>query len=74
MATVEITPLDDATIGGAVEAAALPDRDRRRPGAAAVEDAIRTLKPGRGGEFDVDLPEDARIRRARRSRTGCASS
>jgi trigger factor len=58
MATVEITALDDST-------PAEPLKPRRYQivigeGQAlpAVEDAIRTLKPGESGEFDVELPEN----------------
>lgn len=56
MATVEITPLDDATI-------ATPSQPRRYEivigeGQALppIEDAIRTLTPGTESEFTVDLP------------------
>ena len=59
MATVEITPLDDAT-------SAEPAKPRRYQivigegqAVPAVEDAIRTLKPGEDAEFTVDLPENA---------------
>jgi trigger factor len=59
MASVEITPLDDAT-------SAEPAKPRQYQivigeGQAlpAVEDAIRTLKGGEEGEFDVALPENA---------------
>jgi trigger factor len=59
MATVEITPLDDAT-------SAEPSKPRRYQivigegqAVPAVEDAIRTLKAGEDAEFDVALPEDA---------------
>lgn len=55
MATVEITPLDDAT-------SAEPAKPRRYQivigegqAVPAVEDAIRTLKAGEEAEFDVDL-------------------
>jgi trigger factor len=58
MASVEITPLDDAT-------SAEPSQPRRYQiiigeGQAlpVVEDAIRTLKSGEEGEFDVALPEN----------------
>ncbi|MBR9990511.1 MAG: trigger factor [Gemmatimonadetes bacterium] len=58
MATVEITPLDDAT-------EAEPSKPRRYEivigeGQAlqAVEDAIITLKMGESAEFEVDLPEN----------------
>jgi trigger factor len=58
MASVEITPLDDAT-------SAEPAKPRQYQivvgeGQAlpAVEDAIRTLKAGDEGEFDVALPEN----------------
>jgi trigger factor len=57
MATVEITPLDDAT-------SAEPSRPRRYQivigeGQAlpAVEDAVRTLTAGEEADFDVALPE-----------------
>lgn len=57
MATVEITPLDDAT-------SAAPSQARRYQvvigeGQALppIEDAIRTLTPGTESEFTVDLPE-----------------
>ncbi|HEX2166401.1 MAG TPA: trigger factor [Longimicrobiales bacterium] len=59
MATVEITPLDDAT-------EAEPSKPRQYQivigeGQAlqAVEDAIITLKAGDAAEFEVDLPENA---------------
>jgi trigger factor len=59
MATVEITPLDEAT-------SAEPREPRRYQivigeGQAlpAVEDAIRTLKGGEEGDFEVELPENA---------------
>ncbi|HSJ06857.1 MAG TPA: trigger factor [Longimicrobiales bacterium] len=59
MVSVEITPLDDAT-------SAEPSKPRQYEivigeGQAlpAVEDAIRTLKPGEAAEFDVELPADA---------------
>jgi trigger factor len=59
MVAVEITPLDDAT-------SAEPSKPRQYQivigeGQAlpAVEDAIRTLKPGEAAEFDVELPADA---------------
>jgi trigger factor len=59
MATVEITPLDDATT-------AEPRAPRRYQivigeGQAlpAVEDAIRTLAAGEAADFEVDLPENA---------------
>jgi trigger factor len=58
MATVEITPLDSAT-------SAEPSKPRQYQivigedqALPAVEDAIRTLKAGEEGEFDVALPED----------------
>lgn len=58
MASVEITPLDDAT-------SAEPSKPRQYQivigeGQAlpAVEDAIRTLKSGDEAEFDVALPEN----------------
>lgn len=58
MATVEITPLDDAT-------SAEPSKPRRYQivigegqTLPAVEDAIRTLKAGETGEFDVELAEN----------------
>jgi trigger factor len=57
MATVEITPLDDATT-------AAPQQPRQYEivigeGQALppIEDAIRTLTPGAEAEFTVDLPE-----------------
>ena len=57
MATVEITPLDDAT-------SAAPSQPRQYQivigeGQALppIEDAIRTLTPGTDAEFTVDLPE-----------------
>jgi len=59
MATVEITPLDDAT-------EAEPSQPRRYQivigegqAVPAVEDAIRTLKGGETAEFEVDLPANA---------------
>ena len=59
MATVEITPLDDAT-------SAEPSKPRQYQivigegqAVEAVEDAIRTLTVGETAEFDVDLPEDS---------------
>ena len=59
MATVEITPLDDAT-------EAEPSKPRQYQivigegqAVQAVEDAIITLKAGETAEFDVDLPENA---------------
>ncbi|HSJ08524.1 MAG TPA: trigger factor [Longimicrobiales bacterium] len=59
MATVEITPLDDAT-------SAEPSKPRRYQivigegqAVPAVEDAVRTLKGGEDAEFDVDLPASA---------------
>jgi trigger factor len=59
MATVEITPLDEAT-------SAEPRQPRQYQivigegqTVPAVEDAIRTLKGGEEGEFDVELPENA---------------
>jgi trigger factor len=59
MATVEITPLDDAT-------SAEPQTPRRYQivigeGQAlpAVEDAIRTLTAGEEAEFDIELPVNA---------------
>jgi trigger factor len=59
LVSVEITPLDDAT-------SAEPSKPRQYQivvgeGQAlpAVEDAIRTLKPGEAAEFDVELPADA---------------
>lgn len=59
MATVEITPLDGAT-------SAEPSKPRQYQivigedqALPAVEDAIRTLKAGEEGEFDVALPEDS---------------
>lgn len=59
MATVEITPLDDAT-------EAEPSKPRQYQivigegqAVPAVEDAIITLKPGEAADFDVDLPENA---------------
>jgi trigger factor len=59
LVSVEITPLDDAT-------SAEPSKPRQYQivvgeGQAlpAVEDAIRTLKPGEAAEFDVELPTDA---------------
>jgi trigger factor len=59
MATVEITPLDDAT-------EAEPSKPRRYQivigeghALPAVEDAVRTLKAGEESEFDVELPADA---------------
>jgi trigger factor len=59
MATVEITPLD-------AETGAEPSKPRRYQivigegqAVPAVEDAIRTLKPGEAAEFEVDLPENA---------------
>jgi trigger factor len=59
MATVEITPLDDATT-------AAPQQPRQYQivigeGQALppIEDAIRTLTPGTEAEFTVDLPESA---------------
>jgi trigger factor len=43
----------------AVEAAPLPDRDRRGPGAAGGGGRDPHAEAGRGGEFDVELPENA---------------
>jgi trigger factor len=58
MATVEITPLDDAT-------SAEPSKPRRYQivigegqAVPAVEDAIRTLRGGEEADFDVALPEN----------------
>lgn len=58
MATVEITPLDDAT-------EAEPSKPRQYQivigegqAVQAVEDGILTLKPGAAAEFEVDLPEN----------------
>lgn len=58
MATVEITPLDDAT-------EAEPSKPRQYQivigegqAVPAVEAAILTLKPGEAAEFEVDLPEN----------------
>jgi trigger factor len=58
MATVEITPLDDAT-------EAEPSKPRRYQivigeghALPAVEDAVRTLKAGEESDFDVELPAD----------------
>ncbi|HSK20753.1 MAG TPA: trigger factor [Longimicrobiales bacterium] len=59
MATVEITPLDDAT-------EAEPSKPRQYQivigegqAVPAVEDAIITLKAGEAAEFQVDLPENS---------------
>jgi trigger factor len=59
MATVEITPLDDAT-------GAEPSKPRSYQvvigeghALPAVEDAIRTLRSGETGEFDVELPANS---------------
>jgi trigger factor len=59
MATMEITPLDDAT-------SAEPSKPRRYQivigegqAVQAVEDAILTLKGGEQAVFDVDLPSNA---------------
>lgn len=58
MATVEITPLDDAT-------GAEPSKPRQYQivigegqAVPAVEAAILTLKPGEAAEFEVELPEN----------------
>jgi trigger factor len=59
MATVEITPLDNAT-------SAEPSKPRRYQivigegqAVPAVEEAIRTLRGGEEAEFEVDLPENS---------------
>lgn len=59
MVTVELTPKDDATD-------AAPDQTRsyeivlgEGQAVPAIEEVIRTLKPGDENTFDVDLPEDA---------------
>ena len=59
LATVEITPRDDAT-------EAEPGKARRYEivlgegqAVPAIEDAIRTLRPGESNEFTVSLPENA---------------
>lgn len=59
MATVEITPLDDAT--GAEPSTPRPYQIVIGEGQAvpAVEDAIRTLKGGEESEFEIELPVDA---------------
>lgn len=59
MATVEITPLDDATTAQAREPRRYQIVVGEGQALPAVEDAIRTLRTGEEGDFDVDLPADA---------------
>ncbi|MEX1183673.1 MAG: trigger factor [Gemmatimonadota bacterium] len=59
MATVEITPLDDATSAEPSKPRSyeiVMGEDQALP---AIEDAIRTLKPGADAEFAVELPENS---------------
>jgi trigger factor len=61
MASVEITPLDDALGEPGAERKARHYQVVIGEGQAlpAIEDVIRTLEPGQQGEFDVELPVDA---------------
>jgi trigger factor len=56
MAAVEITPLDDATGAAPSEPRSYQVVIGEGHALPAVEDAVRTLKAGETGEFDVELP------------------
>jgi trigger factor len=56
MASVEITPLDDATSAEPAQPRQYQIVIGEGQALPAVEDAIRTLKAGEEGEFDVALP------------------
>lgn len=58
MATVEITPLDDATSLEPTKPRQYQVVIGQGQAVPAVEDAIRTMKAGETAEFDVDLPEN----------------
>ncbi len=57
MATVEITPLDDATTAAAMQARQYQIVIGEGQALPPIEDAIRTLTPGTEAEFTVDLPD-----------------
>lgn len=59
MATVEITPLDNATSAEPAKARRYQIVIGEGQAVPAVEDAIRTLRGGEEAEFEVDLPENA---------------
>lgn len=59
MATVEITPLDDATSAEVSQPRQYQIVIGEGQAVKAVEDAILTLKTGETAEFDVDLPENS---------------
>jgi trigger factor len=61
MATVEITPLDDATSAKPAEPRRYQIMIGEGQALPAVEDAIRTLQAGEDGEFDVALPEESEV-------------
>jgi trigger factor len=57
MASVEITPLDDATTAPPAQARRYQIVIGEGQALPPIEDAIRTLTPGSEAEFTVDLPE-----------------
>ncbi|CAN5813396.1 trigger factor [soil metagenome] len=59
MATVEITPLDDATSAESSKPRRYQVVIGEGQALPAIEDAIRTLKAGEAGDFDVELPGNA---------------